>query len=430
VKIEVVKRGRGPLVVGFHVGRVTLREACAPLGDAVALVGLSDTYGSPPSWESILASGRAAGWDGGRAVLLGWSAGAGAVRELLKSGARPEVVVNLDGGVGGWPPDPEVVRVWRELAERARRGEGLAVFSHIFQTYTERRGEKSYPATVTIVRAATGWALAEPAAGAMSERRDCGLVVLSWPSSDIDAKAHTEQHTIALPRILAEYVAPWLAARADDDTEPGSDGTGEAALEVSLRELAAGIREQPSGSNSGPRVREYLAGCVRDLDGDGDEEPLRLGAAEWCAAFVGWCDRQADIGRPWRAAVSEICRDARELGALRGVESYDPQPGDLAIFGRAGQNPLRGGLGHIARVEAFEPGRLTTVDGNHGDRVARVERPLPDPALVGWVEYPRRALAAAPLAFEGLAPVLTAVRDAEGRGATVEDFTSHPEGLP
>jgi hypothetical protein len=205
---------------------------------------------------------------------------------------------------------------------------------------------------------------------------------------------------------------------------PG-DATGEAALEVALCELAAGVREQPAGSNTGARVREYLAGCMRDLDGDGDEEPLRLGSAEWCAAFVGWCDSRAGVQRAWRAAVSEICRDARRLSMLRGVESYDPRPGDLAIFGRAGQNPLRGGLGHVARVEAFEPGRLTTVDGNHGDRVARVERPLPDPALVGWVEYPRRAA----LSYDTLGPVVRGVQAAEGRGpGGVEDFVSRPEG--
>src|SRR5690606_25221712 len=34
---------------------------------------------------------------------------------------------------------------------------------------------------------------------------------------------------------------------------------GERALAVALREWCAGVREEPPGSNSGPRIREYLA---------------------------------------------------------------------------------------------------------------------------------------------------------------------------
>lgn len=201
---------------------------------------------------------------------------------------------------------------------------------------------------------------------------------------DFQEERGLEADGVARPATMAS-----LRGAADPpDPDKPARGTGAAALAVALQELAAGAREEPSWSNTGPRIRQYLAGCVRDVDKDGDLDKLGLPAGEWCAAFVGWCDHEAGAPRTWRAAVWEICADARAAGMLRGLD-YQPRPGDLAIFGRSGQNPLRGGLGHVARVERFDGATYTTVDGNHGNRVARVERSLPDPALVGWIEYPR-----------------------------------------
>lgn len=207
------------------------------------------------------------------------------------------------------------------------------------------------------------------------------------------------------------------------------DGTGEAALAVALQELAAGVVEDPLGSNSGERVGEYLAGCVRDLDGDGVEDRLRLGAAQWCAAFVGFCDHVAGVtGRPWRAAVAELVRDAREAGTLREVLAYDPRPGDLAIWRRGGQDPRHGGLGHVGRVETISEDWIATIDGNHGDKVARVLRRQDDPDLVAWIAYPRRpSWEAPPEVLAGVARVsdLAAGRVPEGRA---EDFALVSEG--
>lgn len=160
--------------------------------------------------------------------------------------------------------------------------------------------------------------------------------------------------------------------------------TGELALEVALREV--GVHEIPPGSNTGPRVREYLSGCVRG------GKLVRLDRVAWCAAFASWCAAQAPGLAPhqWRAAVRELVEDARALGAWRLPEEYPvPKPGDLGIYKRAGHDPTRGEEGHVGRVaELFDDGRYTSVEGNSGDRVQIVTRHLGDPDLCGWIVYP------------------------------------------
>ena len=119
--------------------------------------------------------------------------------------------------------------------------------------------------------------------------------------------------------------------------------------------------------------------------------PLGLTSGNWCAAFASAAARTAGDGAPhgYRAAVAELVADARTAGAWHDVaEGYQPRPGDLAILRRAGGDPRTGGNGHVGRVERVDDGSYTRIDGNHGDRVARVDARLADPDLVGWIAYP------------------------------------------
>jgi hypothetical protein len=65
---------------------------------------------------------------------------------------------------------------------------------------------------------------------------------------------------------------------------------GERALDVAMQELDAGIKEEPPGSNTSPRIKEYLYPCVR-----GDRN-IRLGltASNWC--FTGDTEILAEEG--------------------------------------------------------------------------------------------------------------------------------------
>ena len=194
------------------------------------------------------------------------------------------------------------------------------------------------------------------------------------------------------PGVPSEASAEFAAA-ATQDAPAKVDSPGARALRLAEAELAAGVHEDPIGSNTGRRVREYLRACVRDRRlPDGSVEQFRLGLtrAEWCAAFASWCafraNAEGDLPHAYRASVAELWRDAVASGAAR-PPSHRPRAGDLGIYARSGGDPTKGGRGHVARVCA-EPdgdGAYETIDGNHNHRVERVRRVLGD--CVGWVAY-------------------------------------------
>lgn len=196
----------------------------------------------------------------------------------------------------------------------------------------------------------------------------------------------------AVPRATrSAQVSRDLSHRARDASEAPTLSAGLRALRAAERELELGVKETPAGSNSGPRIREYLRGCVRDRtlpDGSVERFKLNLSAASWCAAFASWCAfadaRDEEVPHRYRASVAELWRDAVRGGAARPVD-YTPTPGDLVIFMRAGNDPRHGGVGHVGRVSAAPDasGHYETIEGNAGDKVARVRHKLGD--CVGWI---------------------------------------------
>lgn len=177
-------------------------------------------------------------------------------------------------------------------------------------------------------------------------------------------------------------------------------------LELALAELELGVAEVPAGSNTGPDVRRYLAGCVRG------GRRLGLSAGAWCAAFASWCvwsarGERASLldaqewpgGLPdlppigYRAAVSELVADARATGRWHLRGDGEPQPGDLLVLARAGQDPRVGGSGHVVFVEhqADEGTGWWCVGGNEQNAVRRTLRGdggLHDRAepVIGWID--------------------------------------------
>lgn len=193
---------------------------------------------------------------------------------------------------------------------------------------------------------------------------------------------HNDQH--------ADYATLTMLRRPLAAPPGERSSLGLRALELSIAELDAGVREEPSGTNDGPRIRVYRSGALRK------GKPLRAGPGPWCAYAASWAAEvawQGTVGgaeppHRWRASVAELIADARERGAWHEAgDGYQPAPGDLACFGRAGEDPRRGGKGHVGRVERVEGAQLTTIDANHGDRWARVTRPLS--ACLGFIAYPQ-----------------------------------------
>ena len=124
---------------------------------------------------------------------------------------------------------------------------------------------------------------------------------------------------------------------------------GEAALVIARGEI--GVKEDPPGSNTGPRVRVYLDGHP--------PEP-------WCADFVTWCLRRAGFPAPtWNRSYCPSWVEAVRAGLAGMIEVSDPQPGDLVLFDWDG-----GVADHVGFVERIDgPDEFWSIEGNtsYGD---------------------------------------------------------------
>jgi lysophospholipase L1-like esterase len=151
--------------------------------------------------------------------LIGFSIGCSRVRGLRVAGASAGAYLLVDGTHAGKPPQPWQITWIKDLADQARAGRLLLVASHTYQTYVEKM-PKPYSATVTVLRQATGFALAQggPATAPIVAKQPvtappaAGLWVYSYASAEADYEAHAYQGGPALHAMAATHLAPWLAA--------------------------------------------------------------------------------------------------------------------------------------------------------------------------------------------------------------------------
>lgn len=214
-------------------------------------------------------------------------------------------------------------------------------------------------------------------------------------------------------------------ARQTSSTTPLTSGPGDArlaeiqqrAVHSAARELDAGVREDRSlGRNRGARVDEYArtAGMSR--------------GGEWCGYFTGFNYTQAaresgvefsgqhrlhsyqkarsyflyrnytDASRATVDRNEALRQTHAEQGSERRFMTFDGSTGDRyadarrlphETYTRHQDLPIRPGdtalfsHGHVGMVESYDPasGRLTTLEGNVGDRVQRRTYDLSDPAV-------------------------------------------------
>jgi hypothetical protein len=126
---------------------------------------------------------------------------------------------------------------------------------------------------------------------------------------------------------------------------------------LELARAEVGQREEPAGSNDGPRIAEYRTAVAGAYAG-----------GPWCAYFVSWLARQAGApigeGGGGEGAVDGVAAWAAGTGRLLPAGSA-PQPGDVILYGSD----------HVGIVESVNPdGSLTTIEGNHRNAVERVRR--------------------------------------------------------
>ena len=128
---------------------------------------------------------------------------------------------------------------------------------------------------------------------------------------------------------------------------------------VQIARAELGVSEEPSGDNTGPRVREYQAATI--LEGTG---------WPWCAAFVEWCWEQAGLDdHPANPSTYWFCRRAAERGEL----SRTPRVGGAIIWCGT----------HVGLVVGLGDGVVYTVEGNSGDRVGAHTRAIAGAQFIG-----------------------------------------------
>lgn len=136
-----------------------------------------------------------------------------------------------------------------------------------------------------------------------------------------------------------------------------SKSAAAAALATAIGEI--GMMEVPPGSNSGPRVNQYLAST-----GLG-------GGFFWCMAFVHWCFREGAKGI---GVANPFPKTAGCIDAWNRVKKATP--GKLITKAQAQANPalvkpgavfildFGKGQGHTGIVKANSGGALVTIEGN------------------------------------------------------------------
>lgn len=101
-------------------------------------------------------------------------------------------------------------------------------------------------------------------------------------------------------------------------------------------------------------------------------------ALAWCARFVRWCFAQLGLalpGNPYEiASVAALQLALVNAGAWMGPD-VRPRRGDLVLFNERGLSDKDRFGHHVGLVDRMDDdGRLWTVEGNWGDRVAHVCR--------------------------------------------------------
>lgn len=179
------------------------------------------------------------------------------------------------------------------------------------------------------------------------------LAVKAFQAAHVDLQGHRlDQDGVVGPMTLwalqhpAASAAPSFTApgwRSDIDQEPFEVRQ---ILAAAVGEI--GTREEPDGSNRGPRVDQYTG-------------PEGLGQP-WCAYFVSWCWSRREEGSPFGKLGSVL--KLKSWGDEHGRIVATPQPGDLFLIMR---DHFHGHCGLVALVNPN--GTICTVEGNCSNAV-------------------------------------------------------------
>lgn len=129
-------------------------------------------------------------------------------------------------------------------------------------------------------------------------------------------------------------------------------------FDIALREI--GVTETP-GPKATPRILEYLKVTPLTQGGDSDETP-------WCAAFVNWCLKQAEI---------DGTRSAAARSFLSWGETRERRAGAIVVVKRkAGRTSITASGYHVGFYVSGSARAIRLIGGNQGDAVCEADFPL------------------------------------------------------
>ncbi|MGW4160568.1 peptidoglycan-binding protein [Streptomyces sp. NPDC004788] len=151
---------------------------------------------------------------------------------------------------------------------------------------------------------------------------------------------------VAGPRTWSALVA------GGGSTTPATPTTPAPGKPSALRQRIVNTARAQIGASEPNGCRTYLKDCAH---------------TSWCAAFVEWTWRKSGVPA---ASVPKtlVAREVGLWGRRNGLfHRSNPKPGDIVVWG----TPAAKTGGHVAIVVAVHAdGRIDTVDGNYGDKVA------------------------------------------------------------
>lgn len=123
-----------------------------------------------------------------------------------------------------------------------------------------------------------------------------------------------------------------------------------------------GLKEIPGDEDHPDIVMFHQSTSLKATD---DETP-------WCSSFVNYCLRAAGMEFTGSAMAKSWSSYGDE------VSLTDARPGDIVVFGRAGDIRLHVGPGHVGFINEDGDGEFTVLAGNQSNAVSLVKRSWSD----------------------------------------------------
>lgn len=137
---------------------------------------------------------------------------------------------------------------------------------------------------------------------------------------------------------------------------------------------------------------------------------------DWCAMFVSFCLHYAGVEQmPLSSGCQRWIADLREENRYRAEADYQPQPGDLVFFdlNRDGTSDHVGLVESVHTEQEQMQARITTIEGNSGDRVQRVTYSRTDSRIIGFATLPEQLSAEERAAVDALIARIAALPTVE-----------------